>query len=50
MLKKEAITKEKKIVNLIVYYEIFFDEINNTAVNNRLLFLLLNKNKTLIIY
>ena len=50
MLNKEAIIKDKKIVNLIVYCEIFFDEINNTVASNRLLFLLLSKNKTLIIY
>ena len=50
MLNKEAIIKEKKIVSLIVYYEIFFDEINNKGVSNRLLFLSLSKNKTLVIY
>ena len=50
MLNKEAIIKEKKIVNLIAYYEIFFDEINNKEVSNRLLFLSLSKYKTLFIY
>ena len=50
MLDKEAIIKEKMIGGLIVYYEIFFDEINKKEVSNRLLFLLLSINKTLIIY
>ena len=50
MLNKKAIVKEKKIEGLISFYEIFADEINNKVVCNRLLFLLLSKNKTLIIY
>ena len=50
MLDKEAIIKEKMIGGLIVYYEIFSDEINNMEVSNRLLFLSLSKNKTLFIY
>ena len=50
MLNKEAIIIEIKIESLIVYCEIFSDEINNKVVSNKLLFLLLSKNKTLIIY
>ena len=50
MLNKEATTEERKIGNLIVYCEIFSDEINNKEVSNRLLFLSLSKNKTLVIY
>ena len=50
MLNKEAIIKEKKIECLISYYENFSDEINNKVVSNRLLFLSLSKNKTLVIY
>ena len=50
MLNKEAIEKEIKIECLISYYEIFSDEINNKVVSNRLLFLSLSKNKTLVIY
>ena len=50
MLNKEATIKERKIGNLIVYCEIFSDEINNKEVSNRLLFLSLSKNKTLVIY
>ena len=50
MLNKEATTEERKIGNLIVYCEIFSDEINNKEVSNRLLFLSLSKNKTLFIY
>ena len=49
MLNKEATIEEKKIGSLIVYYEIFSDEINNMGVSNRLLFLSLSKNKTLLI-
>ena len=49
-LNKEATIEERKIGSLIVYCEIFSDEINNKAVSNKLLFLLLSKNKTLIIY
>ena len=50
MLNKEAITKEKKIESLIVCCVIFSHEINNKEVSNRLLFLSLSKNKTLVIY
>ena len=50
MLNKEAIIIEIKIESLKVYCEIFSDEINNKVVSNKLLFLLLSKNKTLIIY
>ena len=50
MLNKEATIEEKKIGSLIVYCEIFSDEINNKVMSNKLLFLLLSKNKTLIIY
>ena len=50
MLNKEATKEERKIGNLIVYCEIFSDEINNKEVSNRLLFLSLSKNKTLLIY
>ena len=50
MLNKEATIEERKIGNLIVYCEIFSDEINNKEVSNRLLFLSLSKNKTLLIY
>ena len=50
MLNKEATIVEKKIGSLIVYCEIFSDEINNMEVSNRLLFLSLSKNKTLLIY
>ena len=50
MLNKEATIEERKIGNLIVYYEIFSDGINNKEVSNRLLFLSLGKNKTLFIY
>ena len=50
MLNKEAIIIEIKIESLIIYCEIFSDEINNKVVSNKLLFLLLSKNKTLIIY
>ena len=49
MLNKEAKIEEKKIVSLIACCEIFSDEINNKVVSNKLLFLLLSKNKTLII-
>ena len=50
MLNKEAIIKEIKIESLIVYCEIFSDEINNKVMSNKLLFLSLGKNKTLFIY
>ena len=50
MLNKEATIEEKKIGSLIVYCEIFSDEINNMEVSNRLLFLSLSKNKNNIIY
>ena len=50
MLNKEATIEEKKIGSLIVYCEIFSDEINNMEVSNTLLFLSLSKNKTLLIY
>ena len=50
MLNKEATIEEKKIGSLIVYCEIFSDEINSMEVSNRLLFLSLSKNKTLLIY
>ena len=50
MLNKEATIEELKIGSLIVYCEIFSDEINNKEVSNRLLFLSLSKNKTLLIY
>jgi len=50
MLNKEAKIEEKKIVRLIACCGIFSDEINNKVVSNKLLFLLLSKNKTLIIY
>ena len=50
MLNKEATIEEGKIGNLIAYCEIFSDKINNKEVSNRLLFLLLSKNKTLFIY
>ena len=50
MLNKEAKIEEKKIVSLIASCEIFSDEINNKEVSNRLLFLSLSKNKTLLIY
>ena len=50
MLNKEATIEEKKIESLIVGCEIFSDEINDKEVSNRLLFLSLSKNKTLLIY
>ena len=50
MLNREATVEEKKIESLIVCCAIFFDEINNKEVSNRLLFLSLSKNKTLFIY
>ena len=46
MLNKEAKIEEKKIESLIVCCAIFFDEINNKEVSNRLLFLSLSKYKT----
>ena len=49
MLNKEATIEERKIGNLIVYCEIFSDEINNKEVSNRLVFLSLSNNKTLFI-
>ena len=50
MLNKEATIEEKKIESLIACCEIFSDETNNKEVSNRLLFISLSKNKTLIIY
>ena len=50
MLNKKAKKEERKIGSLIIYCEIFSDEINNKEVSNRLLFLSLSKNKTLFIY